>query len=316
MPTPPISKELLQEAIDLVEKYGSPYKAWKATGKSKNTIEYRWNQGQIHGIKPSRTKEELKPFIRQRLGRVHLVIPDCQVKPGVCTDHLEWIGNYIVDKKPDVLINLGDFADIDSLNTYVKGKREAEGKRLAKDISSVVHAMERLLKPIHDYNRTAEKKYEPELHLTLGNHEFRMEREVEENPRLEGMFDMGDLGYEDNGWKVHDFLKVITIDGVEYAHYFTSGNMGRPVTSAAALLRERQNSATMGHVQHTDMAFHKKTQNIALFAGICYLHDEKYLGPQGNQTRRQIVVKWEVENGHYDPMFVSLNFLNDERTGA
>ena len=106
-----------------------------------------------------------------------------------------------------------------------------------------------------------------------------------------------------------EFLKVLTVDGVEYAHYFTSGNMGRPVTSAAALLRERQNSAIMGHVQHTDMAFHKKTQNIAMFAGICYTHDEKYLGPQGNNTRRQIVMLHEVENGHFDPMFVSLKFL-------
>jgi hypothetical protein len=65
----------------------------------------------------------------------------------------------------------------------------------------------------------------------------------------------------------------------------------------------------MGHVQHTDMAFHKKTQNIAMFAGICYLHDETYLGPQGNQTRRQIVMLHEVEEGKFDPMFVSLRFL-------
>lgn len=299
----------MQEAVDWVEEYGSAFLASKHVGLSKGTVEWRWQQGRIKGLKPTRPKEETKPYVQQRLGRVHLVIPDCQVKPGVDTDHLEWIGNYIVEKKPDVLVNLGDFADIDSLNTYVRGKRESEGKRLAKDISSVVRAMERLLKPIHDYNRTAADKYQPEMHLTLGNHEYRMEREVEENARLEGMFDMGDLGYEDAGWKVHDFLEVVKIDGVEFAHYFTSGNMGRPVTSAAALLRERQNSAIMGHVQHTDMAFHKKTQNIAMFAGIAYLHDEKYLGPQGNNTRRQIVMLHEVENGKFDPMFVSLRFL-------
>jgi hypothetical protein len=309
MSTPPLSREELQEAVDLVELHGSVYYAHKATGIVKGRLEYRWRQAQLMGVKPTRPKEVPKPYVQERLGRVHLVIPDCQVKPGVPTDHLEWIGNYIVEKKPDVLINLGDFADIDSLNTYVRGKRESEGKRLSRDISSVVHAMERLLKPIHDYNRTAEVKYQPEMHLTLGNHEYRMEREVEDNPRLEGMFDMGDLGYEDAGWKVHEFLKVLTVDEVEYAHYFTSGNMGRPVTSAAALLRERQCSAIMGHVQHTDMAFHKKTQNIAMFAGICYLHSEKYLGPQGNDTRRQIVMLHEVENGKFDPMFVSLRFL-------
>jgi hypothetical protein len=57
------------------------------------------------------------------------------------------------------------------------------------------------------------------------------------------------------------------------------------------------------------MAIHKKTQNIAMFCGIAYLHDEEYLGPQGNNTRRQIVVLHEVENGRFDPMLVSLKFL-------
>ena len=45
----------------------------------------------------------------------HLVIPDCQVKSDVPLENLEWIGRYIVDKKPDVIINIGDFADMPSL---------------------------------------------------------------------------------------------------------------------------------------------------------------------------------------------------------
>jgi hypothetical protein len=310
MPNLGLPQEVLQQAINLFEKHGRNITlAARSAGLDPGTLRNRINRARLAGLAPTEFKPEIKIHKAERLGRTHLVIPDVQAKPGVPTEHLEWIGNYIVEKQPDVLIQIGDFADIDSLNSYAKGKAEAEGKRLAHDISSVVHAMERLLKPIHDYNRTAEVKYKPEMHLTLGNHEYRMEREVEDNPRLKGMFDMGDLGYADNGWQVHDFLKVVTIDGVEYAHYFTSGNMGRPVTSAAALLRERQCSAIMGHAQHTDMAFHKKTQNIAMFCGICYLHDEKYLGPQGNNTRRQIVMLHEVENGHFDPMFVSLRFL-------
>lgn len=309
MATPPVSREILQEAVNLIEQHRTVHYAAKASGIHGSTLKHRFQLACMAGIRPTIQREEPKPYLRERLGRTHLIIPDCQVAPGVPTDHLEWIGNYIVEKKPDVIVQIGDFADMPSLNSYTKGKRESEGKRLANDISSVSRAMERLIKPMHDYNRVSEEKYSPEMHLTLGNHEYRMEREVEENPKLEGMFHMGDLGYEDAGWTVHDFLKVVELDGVEYAHYFTSGNMGRPVTSAAALLRERQKSAVMGHVQHTDMAFHKKTQNIAMFCGIAYMHDEKYLGPQGNSTRRQIVMLHEVEDGKFDPMFVSLRFL-------
>jgi hypothetical protein len=309
MPTPKLTREQMQEAVDLIEQHGSSFYASEAVGIAETTLRNRWKLAQVNGIRPTKPKEEVKPYVQERLGRTHLIIPDCQIRPQVPTDHLEWIGNYVIEKKPDVLIQIGDFADIISLNTYARNKRAAEGQRLAKDISSVSRAMERLLKPINDYNRTAEVKYQPEMHLTLGNHEYRMEREVEENPRLEGMFHMGDLGYEDNGWQVHDFLKVIKLDGVEYAHYFTSGDKGYAVTSAAALLRERQCSAIMGHAQRTDVAVHTRTQNIAIFVGICYLHDEAYLGPQGNSTRRQIVMLHEVEDGKFDPMFVSLRFL-------
>lgn len=309
MATPPVKPEVLQEAVNLVERHKTVHYAARASGIKESTLKHRMQLGYLAGMRPTVEWEPPNPYTRERLGRTHAVIPDVQVGPGTPTDHLRCIGNYLVDKQPDVIVQIGDFADMPSLNSYTKGKREAEGRRLAHDIASVVHAMETLLKPIHDYNRTAEVKYEPEMHLCNGNHEYRMEREVEENPNLEGMFHMGDLGYEDAGWTVHPFLEVVTIDGIEYAHYFTSGNMGRPVTSAQALLRERQRSCTMGHVQHTDMAIHKKTQHIALFAGICYTHDEKYLGPQGNATRRQIVMKHEVEDGRYDPMMVSLRFL-------
>ncbi len=242
---------------------------------------------------------------------MHLVIPDGQVKEGVNTDHWEWIGNYIVEKKPDVIINIGDFWDMPSLSMYDKGKLPFEGRRYVKDVKAGRDAMERLLKPIHDYNRTAPRheQYRPEMEFTEGNHEQRITRVADNNPEYSGKIDRLDLGIEEYGWNFHPFLKVIKKDGVEYSHFFTSGVMGRPVSSAAALLRERQCSATMGHVQHMDIAIHKKTQQTALFCATCYSHDESYLGPQGDDHKRGIIVKHEVDAGRYDIMSVSLAFL-------
>lgn len=311
MPTPKTDDALLQEAIDLKELYGSAYKAIKAgaSKEAKNTLQGRMDRAVIRGLRPTVKKDAPRIYQSQRLGRMHLVVPDCQVAPHVRTDHLEWIGNFIVEKKPDVIVNIGDFADFPSLSKYNKGRVEGENKRYVKDLKAARDAMARLMKPIEDYNRTARVKYSPELHLTSGNHEYRADRYADEHPELEGFISSGQLSYEDWGWKVHPFLKVVKIDGIEYAHFFTSGVKGNPVSSAAALLRERQCSATMGHVQHTDIAMHKKTQQTALFCGTCYLHDEKYLGQQDNCQRRQIIVKHEVDDGRYDPMFVSLKFL-------
>ena len=50
-------------------------------------------------------------------------------------------------------------------------------------------------------------------------------------------------------------------------------------------------------------------QQHGLVCGACYLHDEDNKGPQGNYHWRGIIVKHEVSNGAYDPMFVSLNYL-------
>jgi hypothetical protein len=302
---------VLIEALNLAEEYGSAHLAIKAgaTTIPRNTLNLRIDTARLRGLKPTFRKDAPRIYSRQRLGRMHCVIPDVQSKPGVRNDHMEWVGNYITEKKPDVIVCIGDFWDMESLSMYDKGKLPFEGRRYVNCVKAGRTAMEKLLKPIDDYNRTAKEKYKPEMHFTLGNHEIRIVRLADNNPEYEGKFSLEDLGIADYGWKVHDFLKVIKIDGVEYAHYFTSGVMGRPVSSAATLLRERQCSATMGHVQHSDCAMHKKTGQRALFAATCYLHDEKYLGEQGNSQRRQIIIKNEVTEGRYDIMEVSLGFL-------
>lgn len=311
MPTPPISDELAQEALDLVEQYGSGWEAKKARPEypvSDTTIDRRADQARFRNMRPTVRRDEPRIYTKSRLGKMHIVLPDVQVRPGVNTDHLEHIGKFIAEKKPDELICIGDFYDFPSLSSYDRGTLKGEGRRYNRDVQAGNAAMDRLMTPI----KLEQEKcpWPMRKTFTLGNHCERAIRYVNLYPEMEGAVTLDHLNMRDWGWEVHPFLKVVKIDGIEYAHYFTSGVMGRPVSSAAALLRERQCSATQGHVQFTDVAMHKKTQNIALFCGTCYTHDEDYLGPQGNSQRRQIIVKHEVDGeGHYDLMLVSLAYL-------
>jgi signal recognition particle subunit SEC65 len=310
MPNPGLPQELYQEALNLVTKHGGIHQAASAVGMDPGTLKNRYMRACMKGLKPTEFKPEVKPYQKQRLGRVHMVIPDVQAKPGVPNEHLEWIANYALDKRPDVVIQIGDWADMESLSSYDKGKRSYEGRRYVKDIDAANHSLERFERVLEDYNRThPEDPYNPRKVMTSGNHEYRIIRATDLDPALHGKLTLEDLDFERRGWEVHPFLNIVKIGGIEYSHYFISGNMGRPVSTAAALLRTRNGSATMGHVQNCDLAIHKQTQHMALFAGIAYLHDEVYLGPQGNATRRQIVMKHEVEDGRYDPMFVSLRYL-------
>ena len=301
MPTPPTPEHLLQEALDLVEQYGSGHQAEPHCNIPRSTIHDRARTARLKGMRPTVRKDSPRIYSRERLGRMHLVIPDCQIRPGVPLEHLDWVSNYIAEKRPDVVVCIGDFADMESLSKYDVGTIRGENKRLKRDLIVAREAMERL---------TAFRSvYQPEMHLTMGNHEDRLDRFANEHPYLEEVVGTHMLNYADFGWRVHKYLQPVAIDGVRYCHYFISGQKGYAVSSAPALLRLQKQSAIMGHNQKTDVAFHPVTHQWAIFCGVCNLHDEPYLGPQGNDVRRQILVLHEVEDGKFDPMFVSLRFL-------
>lgn len=242
---------------------------------------------------------------------IHLVIPDGHVKEGVNLDHWKAIGNLIVDVQPDCIVNLGDFADMPSLSSYDVGKKEFEGRRYIKDIAAINHAQRLLFDPIYKYNgkqrRTKHKVYKPRQVLTLGNHEQRIARAVSKDAKLDGLIKYRDLKYAEYGWEVHDFLEVVEVDGIHYSHYFTSGVMGNPAASAKALLRTECRSSVMGHVQKMEMEWHPKRNFISLFAGICYTHEEDYLGKQNNALRPGIWLFHNVDGtGQFDPQWISL----------
>lgn len=246
------------------------------------------------------------PALRSRR---HFVIPDVQVKPGVCTDHLEWIGKYINEKRPEVIVCLGDFADLPSLSSYDKGKRSFEGRRYKADINAAKEAMLRLTDPFMT------KGYNPRMVLTLGNHENRINRATDNDPMLDGTIGIGDLEYESFGWEVIPFLRPIKIDGFTYVHYVVTGAKGLAAGTAKRCMSEIMGSVVVGHNQNFDVAVHPKTQQISIMSAACYLHNEGYLGEQGQNHRRQIVVLNEVNNGRADPMLVSLSYLGRKYGG-
>lgn len=253
---------------------------------------------------------------RRGESRTHLVIPDTQAKPNVPTVHLEWVGAYIVERKPSVIIHLGDHADMPSLSSYDVGKKVFEGRRYRADVEAANEAFDILCKPLADHNRKQREakhaQYLPERHLLLGNHEERILRAVNDDAKLDGTIGLDDLNYAEHGWTVHPFLEPVEIDGVWYAHYWANPMSGRPFGgNATTRLKTIGHSFTMGHQQTLDYAlrFVAGRSQHGLVAGACYLHDEDYKGPQGNAHWRGIIVKHQVEHGSYDPMFVSLEYL-------
>jgi hypothetical protein len=247
----------------------------------------------------------------------HFVLPDVQAKHGVDFSYLTKIGQYVVDKKPDKLICLGDFADMPSLSSYDVGKKAFEGKRYVKDIKAAQDAMDAFLKPLYEFNTKAkknkEKQYHPKMVMLLGNHENRINRAINDDPKLEGVLSVDALGYVGYGWEVIPFLDVHLEDGVAYSHYFTTGLMGRPVTTASACLSKKHMSCIQGHQQGLQIASTYRADGkrlTSIIAGSCYEHDEDYMSSQGNKHWRGFLMLHDVKDGEFDFMNVSLDFLN------
>ena len=246
----------------------------------------------------------------------HAFIPDLQIKPGVDLSYLSHIGRYLADKKPDRIILIGDVADMPSLSSYDVGKKSFEGRTYKADVESVHEGMRLLMQPIFDEQQKlvngGRKRWKPELILTLGNHEERINRAINLDRKLDGLISIRDLGYSNFGWQVFPFLEVVVRDGIAYSHYFTSGIMGRPVGTASMQLNKKHMSCVAGHQQGRQIAYGRRADGkemTSIIAGSCYLHDESYLGSQGNQHWRGMYMFHNVDDGSFDEMAVPLSYL-------
>jgi hypothetical protein len=150
------------------------------------------------------------------------------------------------------------------------------------------------------------------LEFCLGNHEDHITRATVEDAKLEGLISVNDLKLKESGWRVHNFLQPVSIGGVAFCHYFPSGVMGKPVSSAPALLRKLHMSAVAGHQQGREIAFSRRADGshmTAIISGSFYQHSYEYLSPFTNAHWRGMFMMHEVRNGMFDEMFVSISFL-------
>lgn len=303
MPTRPLTTGQLVEAVHVYRETGENFcQSARLLGIDRNTFKHRIRAAEVQGL----LKREVA---NDKEYRSHCVIPDVQAKPGVRLDHLAWAGQYIAEKKPDVIVCIGDFADMESLSSYDIGKRSAENKRYKADVEAAHRAMELLMTPI-----VKEPGYSPRLVLTLGNHEDRINRYADNNPLIHESVSVKDLGYEAWGWQVVPFLEVVKIDSIAYCHYFYNPNTGKPYggSNLETRLKTIGMSFTMGHQQGLAVAIRDLadgTRQRGLVAGSFYQHSEPYKGPQGNGHWQGIIFKHEVKEGNYDLMELSLNYL-------
>ena len=95
------------------------------------------------------------------------IVADTQCKPGEDLSYMSAVGKYLSDKRPDVIVHIGDNFDMPSLSSYDKGKLSFEGRRLKEDIAAGKRGLELLLEPTKNLQqqqkRFKKKVYNPRL---------------------------------------------------------------------------------------------------------------------------------------------------------
>lgn len=243
-------------------------------------------------------------------------VADTQCKNSVDLSYMSAIGKYIAEKRPDVVVHIGDAYDFESLSSYDKGKLSFEGRRLKEDIEAGKRGLELLLEPTRQLQqqqkRLKKKVYTPRLVFCVGNHEDRFDRMARDMPELSGFVGVETLGLEEMGWEVYPYLVPCVIEGINFVHYLANPFTGKPYGGTAlSQLKNVGASFVVGHKQVLDVAMLPTLDGkmrIGIINGAAYDFHESYKGIWNNHFRG-ITMLNEVKEGFALPSFVSLDYM-------
>lgn len=240
--------------------------------------------------------------------------------PSTSNERFDWLGELIYDINPNYIIDLGDGADMRSLNTFdTRYPQKVVSQSYEKDVETYNEAMDRMRIP-----SKARKYKRPSWFGFEGNHEYRIKKAIEHDPRTEGQrYGLSFSHLQTDYWfdEYHQYKNgapaIADYDGVSYAHFFSSGNFGSAMSGlhhANSLLANRNHSSTCGHSHKRDLKFKDGAHPngiIGLVAGCYKGSDETWAGQANGEWWKGVVIKREIEDGIYEPEFVSMKRLKE-----
>lgn len=246
----------------------------------------------------------------------YIVFGDAHATPETDNLRADLLAKLIMDERPDVVVDLGDTADMSSLSSYDKGKGSFHGRSYKKDVESHNDFQKRVWEPVK-----ARKKRMPHRIRLIGNHEQRINKVLDYSTELEGTIGLHDLELD----KYYDVVVpydggtpgVIELDGILFAHYFVSGVAGRPLGGerpAHMLLDKTGVSCICGHSHLFDHACRINVNGrtrMGLVNGTFNPYIPPWAGTVGKLWRSGLSILHNVSEGSYDLEWVSLDRLEE-----
>ena len=188
---------------------------------------------------------------------------DGHVEPGQSNKRFTPLGNLIVEEKPDVIVQGGDFSSVSSLSKWDRDNRKRmEHRRYTKDMAAGSDAVDKLFTPLRReqvrQRRNKEKLYRPKVVWIDGNHEYWVDRYTDMNLEMDGVLNIQrDLeiptelfsSYKYIPWLQEGMPSVHSEEGILFTH--APRNRGGVISSkylaARSLCDAFEADAVFGH---------------------------------------------------------------------
>ncbi len=204
-----------------------------------------------------------------------LPIGDTHTHPGDNSKRLQALGNYIVDKKPDVIVIMGDWFDFDSISKFNEpGSITREGMRLRKELDVGAMGYKIMLHELSYYNKQQakhkHKQYLPEVIFLKGNHEFRLDKLAENNAIFSGAFSIEKELNQVYPTTMVEYGEYIDIDGILFTHIpFKAGRpLASVVNTTGATLDLVDKSVIFGHTHRLEVKEKRRAGSYNLIRAI------------------------------------------------
>ena len=255
------------------------------------------------------------------MSKTAVIFTCAHADPEVDNNRALLLGNLLYDLRPDYVVDLGDTADMRSLSSHdTRYPSRVVSADYAQDIESYLDFQEKIR-----FKFKQMKRKQPTFIGFEGNHEHRIKTAIDNDPRLEGEkygISFKHLETERFYNEYHEYANggpaIADYDGVSYAHYFSSGNYGTAMSGehhAYNLIKKRYHSSTCGHSHKRSIYFkddaHPKTA-IGLVAGCFKGRKEHWAGQSNEDWWKGLVIKRNIDDGCYEPEWVSLERLEKE----
>jgi hypothetical protein len=238
--------------------------------------------------------------------------------PDVNNDRFTALGKLLYDIRPDLAIDLGDGADMRSLNTFdTRTPKAVVAQSYQADIEHYNDSQERLRWLFRHH-----KKKRPFWIGFQGNHEARIDKAISLDPRLEGQkYGISFSHLQTDHWfdQYHKYENsapaLVDYEGVTYGHFVASGNFGSAMSTkhhGYSLVEKLASSVTVGHT-HKFNYYYKGDARPKPLHGLvvgCFKGaEESWAGQSNAEWRKGVAIKRELSQGNYELEWVSLERL-------